>query len=126
MSYVEELLSATGQLKRKELILTLKIMCWMTETTTGLLDEMKFYGDERNMIDTYRCRADEYPIWRKTYESKIESIPVLIVDAYNFTTKIPKRYTVVKDIPLLEDIVRRRSSIEVSFDRLSDTVSGHL
>jgi hypothetical protein len=83
---------------------------------------MKYYGDERNMLDIYRCRSDESHIWRSTYESKIQAIPVLIVDAYHFAKPIPGRYTVIKDLPLLEDIVRRRSSVEISFDRLSDAV----
>jgi hypothetical protein len=126
VEYIRELIQSDRRLSRKEMILTLKIMYWMTETTTGLLDEMKFYGDERKMIDIYRCRADEYPIWRHTYESAIASIPVLVVDAYSFAKQIPGRYTLIKDIPLMEDIVRRRSSREISFDRLSDFVSEHL
>ncbi len=126
VEYIRELIQDDRRLSRKEMILTLKIMYWMTETTTGLLDEMKFYGDERKMIDIYRCRADEYPIWRTTYESRIYNIPVLIADAYSFTTPIAGRYTIVKDLPLLEDIVRRRSSIEISFDRLSDIITEYL
>ena len=83
---------------------------------------MKYYGDERNMLDIYRCRDAESPIWRSEYESKIQAIPVLIVDAYHFAKQIPGRYTIIKDLPLLEDIVRRSSSIEISFDRLYDAV----
>ena len=126
VEYIRELIQGDQRLSRKEMILTLKIMYWMTETTTGLLDEMKFYGDERKMIDIYRCRADEYPIWRTTYESRIYSIPVLIADAYSFATQIAGRYTIVKDLPLLEDIVRRRSSQEISFDELYKTLSEHI
>jgi hypothetical protein len=119
---MREILLSERVLGRKELILTLKIACWMTETTTGLLDEMKFYGDERNMLDIYRSRSDESHIWREQYEAKIQTIPVLIVDAYHFVKQIPGRYTIVKDLPLLEDITRRRSSQEISFDRLYDAV----
>jgi DNA polymerase III epsilon subunit family exonuclease len=126
VEYIRELIQDDRCLNRKEMILTLKIMYWMTETTTGLLDEMKFYGDERKMIDIYRCRADEYPIWRTTYESRIYSTPILIADAYSFTTQIAGRYTIVKDLPLLEDIVRRRSSQEISFDELYKTLSEHI
>ena len=83
---------------------------------------MKYYGDERNMLDIYRSRDDESHIWRSEYESKIQAIPVLIVDAYHFAKQIPGRYTIIKDLPLLEDIVRRSSSMEISFDRLYDAV----
>jgi hypothetical protein len=123
VEYMRELIQSDRRLSRKEMILTLKIMYWMTETQTGLLDEMKFYGDERKMIDLYRCREDEYPIWRTTYDSQISTIPVLILDAYHFAKQIPGRYTIIKDIPLTEDIVRRSSSVEISFDRLSDAIS---
>ncbi len=74
------------------------------------------------MLDIYRSRSDESHIWREAYESKIEHIPVLIVDAYHFTKQIPDRYTIMKDLPLLEDITRRSSSVEISFDRLHDAV----
>ena len=46
-------------------------------------------------------------------------------EAYNL--KIEKqdtssRYTVIKDIPLLEDIIRRTKSQEISFDRLYSSI----
>jgi hypothetical protein len=124
VEYIRELMLSDRVLGRKEMILTLKIACWMTETTTGLLDEMKFYGDERNMLDIYRCREDESHIWREAYESRIEQIPVLIVDAYHFAKQIPGRYIIIKDLPLLEDITRRSSSVEISFDLLYDAIGG--
>lgn len=123
VEYIRELLVGESLLQRKQMILLLKITFWLTETSTGLLDEMKFYGEERNMLDIYRCRADESHIWRAEYESKIQKIPVLICDAYHFGGQIPGRYTIIKDIPLLEDITRRKSSQEISFDRLYDAVS---
>jgi len=123
IEYMRELLMSDQILQRKELILTLKIAYWLTETTTGLIDEMKFYGEERNMLDIYRSRSDEWHIWRREYEKKIQDIPVLICDAYHFEGQIDGRYTIIKDIPLLEDITRRRLSYEISFDRLYDTVT---
>ncbi len=124
VEYIRELLISESVLQRKQMVLLLKIAYWLTETTTGLLDEMKFYGEERNILDIYRCRSDESHIWRMEYESKIQKIPVLICDAYYFDGKIPGRYTIIKDIPLLEDIIRRRSSQEISFDRLYSAIEG--
>ncbi len=123
VEYMRELITSDRILSRKELILTLKIAYWLTETITWLLDEMKYYGDERNMLDIYRCRSDESHLWREQYEAKIQTIPVLIIDAYHFAIEIPGRHTIIKDIPLLEDIMRRYSSVEVSFDKLSDAIS---
>lgn len=55
----------------------------MTETKTGLLDELKFYGEERNMLDIFRTEKDEIHIWRKQYEKKIKNTPILISDLSN-------------------------------------------
>ncbi len=122
VEYIRELMTSDRVLGRKEMILTLKISYWMSKTTTGLLDEMKYYGEERNMLEIYRCREDEYPVWRRAYEAKIDKIPVLICDAYHFAKQIPGRYPMIRDIGLLEDIMRRSSSVEISFDRLYMTL----
>ncbi len=122
VEYMRELLMSDHLLPRKELILTLKIACWLTETTTWLLDEMKFYGEERNMLDLYRTRWDESHIWREQYESRIRTIPLLIYDARNWKKIDQSRYIIIKDIPLIEDIVRREYSQEISFDRLHESV----
>ncbi len=38
---------------RKESILIVKLMSWIRETETGLLDELKYYGDERSLIELF-------------------------------------------------------------------------
>ncbi len=123
VEYMRELMLSDRRLGRKEMILTLKIAYWLTGTTTGLLDEIKFYGEERHLLNIYRCREDETPIWRSVYEAKIQTIPAFIVDAYHFAKQIPGRHTIIKDIPLLEDIVRRSQSQEISFEILYDALA---
>ncbi|NRH20514.1 hypothetical protein HOO68_00510 [Candidatus Gracilibacteria bacterium] len=122
MSYVQDLLLGNEIFGRKKLILILKISFWMTETKTGLLDELKFYGEERNMLDIFRTEKDEIHIWRKQYEKKIKNTPILISDVSNGESKNRNRYTLIKDIPLLEDIIRRRESKEISFDQLYSSI----
>ena len=39
--------------KRKESILIVKLMSWIRVTETGLLDELKYYGDERSLIELF-------------------------------------------------------------------------
>ncbi len=105
---------------RKKLILILKIAFWMTKTETGLIDELKFYGDERTMIDIFRSQENEYSHWRNQYEAKIENMPILISDIYTLENiEKNSRYILIKDISLLEDIVRRKESQEISFDKLT-------
>lgn len=122
VEYMRELFSSNERWGRKKLILILKIAYWLTDTDTGLLDEMKFYGEERTMLDIFRARSDESSIWRSKYEEKKENTPVLISDAYNYRSHIDGRYPIIKDIPLLEDIIRRRESREISFDQLYEAI----
>ena len=125
IDYIHELLMSSEIFSRKKMILILKIAFWVSDTKTGLIDELKFYGDERNMIEILRSNEQDTSIWRDEYEQKIKEVPLLISDAYNL--KIEKqdtssRYTVIKDIPLLEDIIRRTKSQEISFDRLYSSI----
>lgn len=124
VAYMQELLLGSAIFPRKKTILILKIASWMTETKTGLLDELKFYGEERNMIDIFRSQSDEFSIWREHYEQKLQQTPVLITDIYSIrTTPIPiARYTIIKDISLIEDCMRRIESQEISFDILITAV----
>ena len=70
------------------------------------------------MLDIFRMKNDEWNIWREQYEKKIENIPVLIsnLSGNNFDSQYQKRYTIIKDITLIEDITRRKNSQEISFD----------
>ena len=124
IGYMRELLMGSENFPRKKIILILKIAFWMTETKTGLIDELKFYGDERGMIEIFRSNEQDRSIWREEYEKKNKEAPLLISDAYNLKigNQDSYRYTAIKDITLLEDIVRRTQSQEISFDRLYETV----
>lgn len=124
VEYMRDLLLSPEGFSRKKMILILKLAFWMTETKTGLIDELKFYGDERNMIEIFRSNEQDSTIWREEYEQKIKDIPVLISDIYTIKieNKDNNRYTLIKDIPLLEDITRRIKSQEISFDRLYDAI----
>lgn len=121
--YIREILIWDESYSRKRLVLILKIAFWMTKTETGILDELKFYGDERAMIDLFRAQETEYFQWRTQYEKKIENIPILISDIGTWKySEDSDRYTIIKDIPLLEDIIRRKESQEISFDLLYENI----
>jgi DNA polymerase III epsilon subunit family exonuclease len=124
VDYMRELLLGNETYSRKKMILILKIAIWMTETKTWLLDELKFYGEERNMLELFRSRLDESSIWNDKYKQQINIVPVLITDIYDFDLESiqSSRYTIIKDIPLVEDIIRRTQSIEISFDKLDTAI----
>lgn len=37
------------------MILIGKLLFWLQDTKTGILSELKYYGDERTMIDEFRA-----------------------------------------------------------------------
>lgn len=76
------------------------------------------------MLEIFRSRENESSLWRQQYEQKVQKTPVLITDIYdlNCTATYSPRYTIIKDIPLIEDIMRRIHSQEISFDRLNTAI----
>lgn len=118
--YMREILMSNESYSRKKLILILKIAFWMTKTETGLIDELKFYGDERTMIDNIPFSRERIFSLEESIWTKIENMPILISDIYTLENiEKNSRYILIKDISLLEDIVRRKESQEISFDKLT-------
>lgn len=78
VEYIRELLMSDLQFGRKKFILIAKLSFWIGQTKTGLLDELKYYGDERNMLPLFFCRENEWNIWREEYAKKIRKTPLLI------------------------------------------------
>jgi hypothetical protein len=46
-----------GNWKRKESILITKLLYWLEDTPTGLVKELKLYGEEREEIAFFRMQA---------------------------------------------------------------------
>lgn len=51
---LEESLLEDTLYKRKKVIFLLKLAFWIDDTQTGLLDELKLYGEERDMIHLFQ------------------------------------------------------------------------
>ena len=109
--------------KRKEAILIVKIATWMRTTQTGLLDEMKYYGDERMMIDLLRARDEEENPFFMRHRSNLEKNTILIADLMaDHLEECPllreTHSLIIRDIVSIEDIVRRKRSRSISFETL--------
>ena len=63
---------------RKELIFALKMLFWIHSTETSLLDELKYYGEERVLIDFFRSERDEYSPFREKFEASSTHADALI------------------------------------------------
>lgn len=119
-----EILQSKEIYDRKMLILILKISFWMIKTETGILDELKFYGAERDMIDEFRSSGNDYSLWQEHYDSLIKNTTVVIstVNDIDISHIDDSRQQIIKDIALIEDIVRRKESKEISFDDLYESI----
>lgn len=106
--------------KRKESIFMLKLISWMLETKTGLLDELKYYGDERTLMELFRSGSDEQNYFFDLQRAASGQSDILIADLWaENIEKEPlmdgSHSLIVRDIAWMEDIVRRKESSHISF-----------
>ncbi len=116
--------------ERKEAILIVKLLCWLEETETGLLSELKLYGEEREEISYFRMQIGEENRYHKTLQEQLTEVDCVIYDLQkslgSMTSRTPQRTNaptlILKDIPLLEEAMRRSLSIHISMDDLIATL----
>jgi hypothetical protein len=54
--------------KRKEAIFLIKICSAILESNSGLIDELKYYGEERTMIDFFQSEEGEESVFFSNYQ----------------------------------------------------------
>lgn len=69
-------------LQRKELIFCIKMLFWLQNTKTGLLDELKYYGEEREWIEFFRLDESEYSHFQKKQKENALTADILIGDPW--------------------------------------------
>lgn len=77
---------ANEEWDRKESILIGKLLWWIIETETGLIDELKFYGTERDYVPHLRSTHEEYSIFQEKYEEKIQYSSCIVSEFSSFIT----------------------------------------
>lgn len=123
-----ELRDRIGQVswERKEAILIVKLLSWLEETETGLLSELKLYGEERNEIAYFRMQAGEENLYYIQLQQQLTGRDCVIYDmAKSLGNMLAPTFQpsnlptlCLKDIPLLEEAVRRALSIHISIDEI--------
>lgn len=121
---LEELWDAIGkdEWERKESIFIGKLLWWLQDTETGFLEELNFYGEEREYIRYFRAEDEEYSHFRERYENKLRETNCIVNELGNFVrnrSQIENAALIIKDIPLIEDAVRKNGSILISIDELT-------
>ncbi len=71
----------------------------------------------------FRSNTDESSIWQESYYNNLKKVPLLIgeIGSYESDTK-SNRFPIIKDITLIEDIVRRKKSKHISFDTIIEQI----
>lgn len=110
-----------GNWKRKESILIIKLLYWLEDTPTGLLKELKLYGEEREEIAFFRMQEWEINPYYTQLQESLTTAEVVIYDITKHLSSIRSDSTptlVLKDITLLEESMRRSLSIHISIEKL--------
>ncbi len=109
---------------RKEAIFLLKILFWQESSQEKLLNELKYYGKEREWIELLRGEeADQ----KNEISRNISHFIITEVQSYlSYQNLIPRNqsyHVYVRDIPLLEDIFRRNYTEKISIQELEKTMN---
>lgn len=112
-----------GNWSRKESVLITKLLYWSQNTNTGLLKELKLYGEERDQIVFYQMQEGENNFYYTQLRKKLQLADIVVYDIYKQATYLSamqeKNATlIIKDIPLLEEAVRRNNSLHISIEKI--------
>lgn len=115
-------------LQRKELIFSIKMLFWLQNTKTGLLDELKYYGEEREWMEFFRLDESEYSHFQEKQKENALTADILIGDPWiEELQKSPffweKSCTIVRDIIELEDTFRKSGSRKISFLEIENDIA---
>ena len=92
-----------------------KLLFWLEDTTTGLLEELKFYGKEYELLPWFRMQTGESNPFYNAYQKRLKTCRCILSDVYTFESR-PVDTLVIKDIPLLEEKIRRKRSVCIDIE----------
>lgn len=103
--------------ERKESILIGKLLWWLQDTRTWLLEELKFYGTEHEMLPYFRSTPEESSYFYEQHTEAIKDSRCVIDEFSNFIQHPEdtneQNLLIIKDIPLFEESFRRNASISI-------------
>ncbi len=114
-----------AQMNRKEIIFSIKMLFWLEETQAWLLDELRFYGDERKYMKFMGLWATEYSDFREKHIDTCKNSSILIAHTYHksfdsLAYSIGKYTTIVRDVYRMEDIYRKQETRVISFSEIHE------
>ncbi len=102
---------------RKYVILIGKLLFWLQDTKKGILSELKYYGDERTMIDGFRAENGETHTFIEASERDIRSSMVTIAETHDVLREelVLEKRLIIRDIERFDDAMRNTLSKTVDF-----------
>lgn len=101
---------------RKYHIFLVKLAFWLADTKTGLLSELKYYGNEFDWTTNFRLAENEKNIFLERNETEIFSKKIILEPFHkNIKTDI---FSLYKDISLVEGTMRKIFSYAIDFEKL--------
>jgi DNA polymerase III epsilon subunit-like protein len=119
-----EAIESSTKWKRKYAILITKILLWLETTETGLLDELGFYGDERDMIELLRTQESESHIFRSSYEERQSTYDIVIMEGREFfaSERTVNGIVIIRDIALMEESYRKYLSKVIDYSQIIENI----
>lgn len=114
---------------RKETILMVKFLFWIETTETGLLDELKYYGDERLWLPIFRATPDESNAYIQKARAQEKTADILISDSMNSELLIRNLrddggVVILRDAMSLEKNLRKQNGKKISFTQIYNILEG--
>ncbi len=114
--------SEKTSLKRKEIIFLMKLFFWIEKTKTWLLDELRYYGEEREFLELFRAWENEFSDFRSEYEKKWYIANIFIGDLWMEELRVNslREYStiILLDTAKIEDTFRQCESRTIVFMRI--------
>ena len=105
--------------KRKETIFLLKLLSWSLKTETGLLDELKFYGEEREYLYLFRMAKNEENIYTEKRDRAIGESSIIICDIYNIPDISKYRTSlIVSDTISIAESLRKKETKKIDLTKI--------
>ena len=121
----DEIFSAAKNIQnieRKYFIFLVKMLFWLVDTTTGRVNELKYYGNEFEWLENFRLQSDDCNYFLESHEKNLEKSQVILEVLTKNSQKIPNRKMILRDIMLLEGTIRKNFAFEVNFEKLIENI----
>lgn len=107
--------------ERKQSIFLIKMAFWLTETRTGLISELKYYGNEFSLLESFRLHSSESNTFLRTHRSTLEGAAITLA-RYTPQIRASKTFSLFKDISLCEETIRKAHIHTIRFEALIENI----